>query len=166
MSACGFGSPFVDSVSAPVCSQGIPATRPDALLFDSPMHGVTPLLADPASSVSRRAGFGRNILWVTPYAEDERHAAGTYPYGTFNAEGLPQWTEADRPIESTDVVCWYTVGITRFVCLEDWPIMPVARGGFRLEPAGFFDRNPTLNIPPPQATCCASQGTADGCSCS
>ncbi len=119
-----------------------------------PMHGVTPMLADPASSVSRRAGFGRNILWVTPYAEDERHAAGTYPYGTFNAEGLPQWTEADRPIENTDVVCWYTVGITHFVRTEDWPIMPVVRGGFRLEPAGFFDRNPTLDIPASAAKCC------------
>jgi primary-amine oxidase len=26
--------------------------------------------------------------------------------------------------------------------------MPVARCGFTLKPAGFFDRNPTLDVPP------------------
>lgn len=118
-----------------------------------PMHGVTPLLAQPESSVSQRAGFARNILWVTPYQEDERHAAGTYPYGRLDSDGLPEWTAADRPIEDTDVVCWYTVGITHFVRTEDWPVMPVARVGFRLEPAGFFDRNPTLDIAPSSAGC-------------
>jgi primary-amine oxidase len=35
---------------------------------------------------------------------------------------------------------------------DDWPIMPVARAGFRLEPVGFFDRNPSLDVPPPR-TC-------------
>ena len=119
-----------------------------------PMHGVTPMLADPASSISQRAGFARNILWVTPYEESERHAAGTYPYGRLDAEGLPEWTAADRPIADTDVVCWYTVGLTHFVRTEDWPVMPVARAGFRLEPAGFFDRNPALDIPPSPAKCC------------
>ena len=119
-----------------------------------PMHGVTPMLAQPGSSVYQRAGFGRNILWVTPNRDDERHAAGTYPYGTIGQPGLPQWTEADRPIENTDIVCWYTVGVTHFVRTEDWPIMPVARAGFRLEPAGFFDRNPALDVPPSDPSCC------------
>jgi len=121
-----------------------------------PMHGVTPMLAQPGSSVYQRAGFGRNILWVTPNRDDERHAAGTYPYGTIGQPGLPQWTEADRPIENTDIVCWYTVGVTHFVRTEDWPIMPVARAGFRLEPAGFFDRNPALEVPPSDPSCCTS----------
>ena len=119
-----------------------------------PMHGVTPLLAQPESSVAQRAGFGRHTLWVTPYREDERHAAGTYPYGTIGQPGLPQWTDANRPIANTDVVCWYTVGLTHFVRTEDWPIMPVARAGVRLEPAGFFDRNPALDVPPSAARCC------------
>jgi primary-amine oxidase len=116
------------------------------------------MLAQPESSVSQRAGFGRNILWVTPYREDERHAAGTFPYGTIGQPGLPQWTEADRPIENTDLVCWYTVGVTHFVRPEDWPVMPVARAGFRLEPAGFFDRNPALDVPPSAAACCHREG--------
>ena len=32
--------------------------------------------------------------------------------------------------------------------MEDWPVQPVARTGFRLEADGFFDRNPTLDVPP------------------
>ena len=53
--------------------------------------------------------------------------SGRYPYGTRETIGLPQWSEADRPLEETDVVLWYTVGTTHFVRPEDWPIMPVAR---------------------------------------
>ena len=123
-----------------------------------PLHGVTPMLAQPESTIYRRAGFGRHTLWVTPYREDERHAAGTYPYGRTDQAGLPEWTAQDRPIEDTDVVCWYTVGVTHFVRPEDWPIMPAARAGFRLEPAGFFDRNPTLDWPASAAACCHREG--------
>ena len=101
---------------------------------------------------------------MTPYQESERHAAGTYPYGRLDAEGLPEWTAADRPIANTDLVCWYTVGVTHFVRTEDWPIMPVARAGFRLEPAGFFDRNPALDSPTAAAACGAAEnnGTEGG----
>jgi primary-amine oxidase len=34
---------------------------------------------------------------------------------------------------------------------EDWPVMPVERIGFMLKPAGFFDRNPSLDVPPAHA---------------
>jgi primary-amine oxidase len=116
-----------------------------------PMHGVATMLAQPDARVSRRAGFARHTLWVTPYEEAERHPSGRYPYGVSETTGLPQWSEADRPLEETDVVLWYTVGTTHFVRPEDWPIMPAVRAGFRLEPVGFFDRNPSLDIPPPRA---------------
>ena len=48
--------------------------------------------------------------------------------------------------------------------------MPVARAGFRLEPAGFFDRNPALDVPPSDPTCCSSkghdaEGGEAGCGC-
>ncbi len=38
--------------------------------------------------------------------------------------------------------------MTHFPRPEDWPIMPVDRTGFKLKPVGFFDRNPTLDVPP------------------
>ena len=48
---------------------------------------------------------------------------------------------------------WHTFGPTHFPRPEDWPVMPVARCGFMLKPTGFFDRNPTLDVPPPAAHC-------------
>ena len=30
---------------------------------------------------------------------------------------------------------------------EDWPVMPVEYTGFLLQPFGFFDRNPALDVP-------------------
>jgi primary-amine oxidase len=116
-----------------------------------PMHGVATMLAQPSARVSRRAGFARHTLWVTPHEDAERYPSGRYPYGVPETSGLPQWSESDRSLEETDVVLWYTVGTTHFVRPEDWPIMPAARAGFRLEPVGFFDRNPSLDIPPPHA---------------
>jgi Copper amine oxidase, enzyme domain len=44
-----------------------------------PGHGTATLLAQPGSSVDRRAGFARHTLWVTPYEAAERHPAGAYP---------------------------------------------------------------------------------------
>ena len=37
------------------------------------------LLADPDSSVGRRAAFASHNLWVTPFDPEERRAAGDYP---------------------------------------------------------------------------------------
>ena len=53
-----------------------------------------------------------------------------------------------RPIEDTDVVLWYTVGSHHITRPEDWPVMPAERAGFMLKPAGFFDRNPALDVAP------------------
>ncbi len=124
-----------------------------------PGHGTATLLAQPGSSVDRRAGFARHTLWVTPYRADERFPAGPYPYQHAEPGGLPSWSQ-DRAIENQDVVLWYTVGVTHFVRPEDWPIMPMTKAGFMLQPVGFFDRNPTLDIPPPAATCRHADGAS------
>jgi primary-amine oxidase len=118
-----------------------------------PGHGIATLLADPRSSIARRAGFATKNLWVTPYERDERHAAGTYPYQHAGGAGLPEWTAGDRSLEDRDVVLWYCVGVTHFVRPEDWPVMPVEHAGFTLKPHGFFDRNPALDVPPQPGHC-------------
>jgi primary-amine oxidase len=106
------------------------------------------LLAAPDSSLARRAEFARHHLWVTPFADDERHSGGEYPNQHPGGAGLPEWTAANRPIEDTDVVLWHTFGTSHAARPEDWPVMPVERAGFRLRPFGFFDRNPALDVPP------------------
>ena len=111
------------------------------------------LLAHPDSPIGRRAGFAQHNLWVTPYEPDERRAAGEYPNQHAGGDGLPRWTAQDRPIAGTDVVVWYTFGVTHFVRPEDWPVMPVEYTGFTLMPFGFFDRNPALDVPANDAHC-------------
>ena len=106
------------------------------------------LLADPDSSVGRRAEFARHHLWVTRFADDELHAAGEYPNQHPGGDGLPRWTMADRNLVASDVVLWHTFGTSHAVRLEDWPVMPVERVGFALKPTGFFDGNPALDVPP------------------
>jgi primary-amine oxidase len=104
--------------------------------------------AQPDAPVSKRAGFIHSHLWVTPYEPAERFAAGDYPNQHPGGAGLPAWTEADRPVDDTDVVVWYTFGHHHVPRPEDWPVMPVATIGFMLKPVGFFERNPALDVPP------------------
>ena len=110
-----------------------------------------PALAQPDAAVMRRAGFAAHQLWVTPYRADERYPAGDYPNQNPGGDGLPRWTAANRNVKETDLVVWYTFGHTHVPRPEDWPVMPVASIGFCLKPDGFFQQNPALDVPPPQA---------------
>jgi len=115
------------------------------------VSAATPtLLAREGSSIASRAGFATYNLWVTPYTPDERRAAGDYPNQHAGGDGLARWTAADRSLVGTDVVVWHTFGVTHVPRPEDWPVMPVECCGFLLSPAGFFDSNPALDLPPPE----------------
>ncbi len=92
----------------------------------------------------RHAAFVNYHLWVTPYCQEEQYAAGDYVNGGLPGEGLPKWTSANRAIEDTDVVVWYSLGVTHVPRPEEWPVMPVHRANFKLVPAGFFARNPVM----------------------
>ncbi len=122
-----------------------------------PTMSTPTLMAHPDSPIGRRAGFAQHNLWVTPYEPEERRAAGEYPNQHSGGDGLPRWTAQDRSIAGTDVVVWYTFGVTHFVRPEDWPVMPVEYAGFTLMPFGFFDRNPALDVPA-NDTHCAEHG--------
>jgi primary-amine oxidase len=117
-------------------------------------------MAHESSSFMRRAGFARHSLWVTPYAPEERFAAGDYPNLHPGGSGLPEWTVADRSLLNGDLVLWHTVGVHHYSRPEDWPVMPVARAGFMLKPVGFFDHNPANDLPAP-----VHHGDGGGCRC-
>ena len=119
-----------------------------------PTMSTPTMMAHPDSPVGKRAPFAHHNLWVTPYAPEERRAAGEYPNQHPGGDGLPRWTAADRSIANTDLVVWYSFGVTHFVRPEDWPVMPVEYTGFLLSPFGFFDRNPALDVPPSSAAHC------------
>jgi primary-amine oxidase len=105
-------------------------------------------LMSPDDYLRRRAGFTDHTLWVTPYRADELFSAGDYPTVSTAGQGLPTWTAANRPVANTDVVAWLTMGFHHVPRPEDWPVMPVAWHSFEIRPVAFFNRNPSIDLPP------------------
>ena len=114
--------------------------------------GAFPAMLDPSSPVFERAQVIGHTLWVTPFHPDERWPCGEFVNQSAFDEGLAVWTQAQRSIQDTDVVLWYVFGIHHVPRVEDWPVMPVDVVSFRLTPAGFFDRNPALDVAPQAGT--------------
>ena len=105
--------------------------------------GVTALpYAAPGSPVRRAGGFVNAQLFITPYHRDEMYAAGEFQNFGLRDEGLPRWTRSNRSLRDTDLVLWYTLGVTHIPRPEEFPVMPVSRASFRLVPSGFFDASP------------------------
>ncbi|HYG64352.1 MAG TPA: primary-amine oxidase [Thermoanaerobaculia bacterium] len=114
-----------------------------------PGSNSLPLLDERAPN-RQRGRFMDCHLWVTRYAPRELYAAGDYPNQSTGSKGLPEWTQANRKIRDEDVVLWYTLNVTHVPRPEEWPVMTTSRYGFKLVPAGFFPRNPALDVPLPQ----------------
>ena len=120
-------------------------------------QGQPTLLAD-AGLVDPRAGRRSRPSTCGSPGTTPRSATrpATSSTSTPAAPGLPAWIAADRSIDGEDIVLWHTFGVHA---------LPAARGlagdagrlrcGFTLKPVGFFDRNPTLDVP----------ARADGTSC-
>jgi primary-amine oxidase len=115
--------------------------------------GCFPAMMHPDSPVLQRARVIEHTLWVTPFHEDERWPCGELVVQSEEDRGLPAWTAQNRSIEDTDVVLWYVFGIHHITRPEEWPVMPVDTVSFWLKPAGFFDRNPALDVPPTNHHC-------------
>ncbi|MCD9645817.1 hypothetical protein HAX54_035073 [Datura stramonium] len=108
-------------------------------------------LAGPEAKFLRRAAFLKHNLWVTQYAPGEDFPGGEFPNQNPRVgEGLASWVKEDRSLEESDIVLWYVFGITHVPRLEDWPVMPVEHIGFMLQPHGFFNCSPAVDVPPPQ----------------
>jgi primary-amine oxidase len=106
-------------------------------------------LLDPDDGPQKVGAFSSHQLWVTPYKPDERFASGVYPTDSKgDNDGLAVWTKANRPIENTDIVAWYTMGFHHVPRAEDWPVMPVMWHDFILRPYNFFPQNPSQTLPP------------------
>ncbi len=76
------------------------------------------------------------------------------------ARGWRSGREADRSIANRDVVFWYTFGHTHVPRAEDYPVMPTSYIGFLIKPSGFFDINPSNDVPPSKAK---HEGDSTGC---
>ena len=113
------------------------------------LPGNTPaLLAHPDSPPGKRASFAKHNLWATPFDKGEQAAGGEYSVMHSGEGGLDELTASNRDISECDLVTWHTFGVTHTPRPEDWPVMPVEYCGFHLIPVGFFEKNPTINLPP------------------
>ena len=120
-------------------------------------HSAVRTFPAPGSQVGDRAGFTAYDLWVTQTHPDERWPAGDYVNQSAPGEGLPRYAAQDRPVTDRPITVWHTFGHHHVPRPEDYPVQPVVHCGFTLQPFGFFDRNPTLDVPPRKAarSCCA-----------
>jgi primary-amine oxidase len=119
-------------------------------------HSALRTPAHERSQVGQRAGFVTNDIWVTPTRPDERWPAGDYVNQSPAGQGLPAWTEQDRPVADRPITVWHSFGHHHIPRPEDYPVQTVAHCGFLLQPFGFFEHNPTLDVPPTRSThsCC------------
>jgi primary-amine oxidase len=112
------------------------------------MPGLTAAsLMDADDGVQKVGAFSAHQLWVTPYRADELYASGVYPTSGRGDDGLAVWTNANRAIENTDIVAWYTMGFHHVPRAEDWPVMPVMWHDFVIRPFDFFGENPAMTLP-------------------
>jgi primary-amine oxidase len=107
-----------------------------------------PHLFDPAAPQFLRAPVIGHDLWVTRHHDDELWPAGDHPTQSETDLGMTRWIADDEALVDTDIVLWHVFGIHHITRPEDWPVMPVDIVSFWLKPAGFFDRNPALDVAP------------------
>ncbi|KAK4533563.1 hypothetical protein CCYA_CCYA17G4445 [Cyanidiococcus yangmingshanensis] len=117
-----------------------------------PSDVLTPFLK-PDSPSGRRSGFIQNHLWVTAYHSDERFPAGEFVNLSSGQDGIAAFVQQNRNLENADLVVWHVFGLHHLPRPEDFPVQPAMSTGFMLQPCGFFDENPAINLPPQRSAC-------------
>jgi primary-amine oxidase len=111
----------------------------------APMENTMTII--PSARAAGEAGFTFHHLWVTPFRQEQLYAAGTYPNQT-----RPDYTDTlahyarEGAIYDKDIVVWYSLGMTHFPRVEDYPIMSSDRLAVTFRPDGFFARNRALPL--------------------
>ena len=112
-----------------------------------PTHSIS-MFHDPEGPSGGRMGFAYNDLWVTPFNEKEKYPAGDFVNYSEGGQGLPEFVSQKRDLHKSPIVAWHTFGLHHLPRLEDFPVQPVIRCGFKLMPVGFFDCNPAIDLSP------------------
>ena len=125
-----------------------------------PEHSIRAFVR-PQSPSGTRMPFVYNQRWLTQYDAEERFPGGEFMNHCDGSDGVQVYSTQGRSIENADVVAWHVFGLHHLPRTEDFPVQPVAKTGFKLVPVGFFDSNPTLDLPPGvnESSCHASSKT-------
>ena len=111
-------------------------------------HPSQMLLSHPSSYHAKRAEFADHAIWVTKYEDGERYPAAKYTNQSRGGGGIKSWVAAKENTENTDVVLYHSFGLTHNPRIEDFPVMPCEVIQVMLKPFNFFDKNPSLDVPP------------------
>jgi primary-amine oxidase len=111
----------------------------------APMENAMTVI--PSARAAGEAGFTFHHLWVTPYRPAQLYAAGAYPNQVKPdyADTLDRYA-GEGAIYDKDIVVWYSLGMTHFPRVEDYPIMSSDRLVVTFRPDGFFTRNRALPL--------------------
>lgn len=96
------------------------------------------------STVNTNLEFTQHNLHVTRYDPDEMYGSGTYPIQQPKDVGMGAYIKNDDPIENKDIVVWYTMSLVHAPDTEDFPYIQLHEQGFKLNPDGFFQSNPSI----------------------
>lgn len=107
-------------------------------------YGPFDYAADPPM---RRNAYIEHTIWNTVYDPAQRYAGGELPMQSDGSDTLAEWVKADRPLQGTDVVTWFTAGFHHLPRAEDWPVMSTDWKTIHIVPYNFFTRNPALTLP-------------------
>lgn len=108
------------------------------------------------SYMMKRCPWLEHNLFATQYNEDQQFPSGDYGNQSTgdNQPTLKHWTSENKSLIDQNIVLWHSFGVTHIPRLEEFPIMNVHHiRGFKLQPSGFLDENPCLDIPTRESSC-------------
>jgi primary-amine oxidase len=107
-----------------------------------------PLLAHPSTFNHKRAEFGDHAIYVTSHRDEELYSGGWYTNQSRGGTGVRSWAARNDNVKDTDMVVWVQFGINHVPRIEDFPVMPCETIKVSFKPVNFFDKNPSLDVPP------------------
>ena len=106
-------------------------------------YGPFDYAADPSM---KRNAYIEHTLWNTVHDPAQRYAGGEFATQSDGSDTLAEWVKADRPLQGTDVVTWFTAGFHHLTRAEDWPVMSTDWKTIHIVPYNFFTANPAMTI--------------------
>lgn len=106
------------------------------------------ILADADSFHYKRAEFADHSIYVTRYADRELYSGGLYTNQSRGGTGVRSWADRKDSLAAGDPVVWVQFGINHIPRVEDFPVMPAETLRVMMRPVNFFDRNPSIDVPP------------------
>jgi len=98
----------------------------------------------------KRNAYIEYSVWNTAYDPAQRYAGGKYAVGSDGSDTLAEWVKADRSLENTDIVTWFTAGFHHVPRMEDWPVMSTEWKTVHIQPMNFFAHNPAMTLRNPE----------------